>query len=106
MQCCVYMKELINQTTRFHIAPELIGTYCEADDKWYGKYKGIIVGPHRSYGDPRISVKIVECLRPPSTLPECFRGDKSNKIHVHREQYKPGEIHHFSIKDIIPLMEE
>lgn len=91
---------LLQKTTRFFISPELMGTYCIADDKWYGKYKGIIVGPHRSYGNPRISVKILECLRPPSTLPECGLG------YVQRKEYRPGEIHHFSIKDIILLMEE
>lgn len=98
---CRDKKALIQSSTRFNIAPELIGTYCIADDKWYGKYKGIIVGPHRSYGEPRISVKIIECLRPPSTVPELYQ-----KGYVRRREYKPGETHHFSIKDIIPLIEE
>lgn len=101
MQYCVDKIALMQQTTRFSIAPELVGTYCIADDKLYGKYKGVIVGPHKSYGEPRISVKITECLRPPSTVPECYPQG-----YVRRKEYKPGEIHHFSIKDIIPLIEE
>lgn len=100
MQCVIDKNVLLQQATRFSISSELVGTYCEADDKYYGKYRGIIVGPHKSYDEPRISVKILECLRPPSTTPECGYG------YVKRQEYKSGEIHHFGIKDIIPLIED
>lgn len=91
----------------FQVSSSLIGTYCEADDNWYGKYRGIIRGPHKSYGEPRVKVEIVQCLRPPSSMPECCQqGNNPYNICVHREKYKPGEIHPFYAKDIIPLVEE
>lgn len=77
-----------------------IGATCIADDRWYGRYRGIIVGPHKNYIEPRFNVEIIECLRPPSDTPESCEHGNPLGLKVHRKQYEPGEIHHFRETDI------
>ncbi len=83
------------------ISKDLIGTDCIVDSTTYGKYRGIIRGNSKSYGGPQINVLIIECLRPPSTVPECYPSG-----YVNREEYKPGTTQHFSIEEIFPINTE
>mgnify|MGYP000861789554 FL=1 len=76
---------------------ELAGKPCIADNKFYGRYLGTIIGLHEKnkLNTTRILVKIEKCLRKPSTLPELVPYG-----HVKRQEYLPGEIHHFDIGEV------
>lgn len=88
---------------KLEVPKELIGTYCEARDEFYGRYRGIIAGNHKSYSGPRVNVMILECLEQPSTVPVLYKKSNPLNLYVRREPYEPGSAHHFSMKDVIPL---
>lgn len=85
------------------IPKDLIGRNCEARDEYYGLYRGIIAGNHKSYSGPRAKVLILECIKEPSKEPIICEKGNPHKILVHRNPYKPGTTQHFSIKDVFPL---
>lgn len=88
---------------KLEVPKNLIGTFCEARDEFYGHYRGIIAGNHKSYSGPRVNVMILECIEQPSKVPVLYKKANPFNVHVHRESYKPGDIHHFSMKDVILL---
>ncbi len=82
------------------IKPELIGSYCIAEDDYYGTYKGIILSTRNVPFGSRVDVSIMECIEPPTN-----KAILNPYGTVKRKPYPLGSRQHFSADKVTPLLE-